>query len=97
MKRIFMTVIVLLGSIPFSQSHSWYDTACCNDKDCRPISTDAIYEKPEGIEVSIEGRKELVSYSALMQSKDGQWHVCLKEPTHYSPSIIRCLYRPVAG
>lgn len=53
--RIAVTAIAL-GALVYVLAkpvgaHSWYDYACCSEKDCRPIPFDAVTVTPDGYRV----------------------------------------------
>ncbi len=75
--------------------HSWYDGACCNDRDCREIDG-RVLEKKEGY--YLENYDTLIPYSdkRVRQSKDFDFHACFFMERGVETGI-RCLYVPGRG
>lgn len=85
-----MTVLKLLTAlwlcfvfaVPAS-AHDWYDSDCCNKKDCHPVQHDEVYEDKEGV---WHYKKYTFKGEGVRASKDAFFHVCLPE---YGK---RCIY-----
>ena len=96
--------IVVAFHVTPAFAHSWYDGACCSDKDCAPIPREYVTERKDGYEVHIpagghplvdEPLDAFVPYgdSKDRRSHDANFHGCISA---YSGKLI-CLYSPVNG
>lgn len=74
-----------------AQAHSFYDAACCSDKDCAPVHFSTIQEKPEGFYVLPQG--DFIERGKERFSPDGDWHVCRSETS----GRLLCIYVPGRG
>jgi hypothetical protein len=82
-------ILVLALSITFcslARAHSWYDSECCSDTDCRPVPDEDVAERKDGVFVKGWGLL-LPSDKRLRWSKDQQSHICVGSLT------LRCVYR----
>lgn len=86
MKRL--AFILLLGATP-AAAHSWYDAACCDLNDCRPIT--GVTEHPDGYHY----RNVVIPYGKARQSLDGGYHACfLSGGKIRTVDDIPCFYAP---
>lgn len=87
-------------------AHSWYDTTCCAEQDCRPIPDSDVLElrqgwmTPTGWVPYGDGR--------VKPSLDGHYHICMSKPMESPfaygdrnhqvvPPFMRCFYVPPRG
>lgn len=72
-----------------------YDTTCCHNRDCRPISSSRVKERPEGYLITIDN--EVIPYhdARIKDSPDGLFHWCTVNGRDDSRTI--CLYVPPRG
>lgn len=91
------TVLSLTGLANGARAHDaptgWkYPYSCCSLLDCRPVSSKAISEKPEGYQIQSTG--EMVGYqdTRLKESPDGEYHWCSVAGGEKSRTI--CLFVP---
>jgi hypothetical protein len=58
--------------IGFYLAHSWYPSDCCSDRDCHPVSADAVHQMQDGYEA------EGIFYpeSLVKPSRDARYHAC---------------------
>lgn len=95
-------VAMLVASIVWA--HSWYDPYCCNDKDCRPISSTA--EGWSEVELTSVGYVWTSSRSGIRHiiphgderirpSRDGDYHACELPDSPLGYEYARCLYVPM--
>lgn len=90
-------VAMLSLSATVSSAHDapsgWsYPYTCCSMNDCRPVSTAAVTERPEGFVINNTG--EVVAYSdaRVKNSPDGEFHWCSVAGEEKSRTI--CLFVP---
>jgi hypothetical protein len=82
-------VTVLRFSTP-ARGHSWYEQACCSEKDCAPVPAGDVADKPDGVHVKGWGVLS-PSDSRLRWSRDDRDHVCQQ------PNKLLCVYRRPMG
>lgn len=72
-----------------------YDAKCCQNRDCRPLSADAIKEGPDGYLITIG--KVTIPYRdpRVKDSPDGLFHWCSVNGKDDGRTI--CLYVPPRG
>lgn len=72
--------------------HSWYDPACCSERDCAPIPQGTKVEYAAGgYNVTLPGGSPIFfSQDKVKPSQDGLWHICINpvSGTRY------CIYVP---
>lgn len=73
----------LLISLSVAHGHDWYTdlrnndgTACCNDRDCRPVDVCRLSDGREGIDVLGACRPIPWDLVLPVPSPDGQHHAC---------------------
>ncbi len=81
----------LVFSLGKAAAHSWYDAACCSDRDCAPVPDEAVIEHPGGFEIRATG--ELVSRHNAKFGRDDRYHIC-RSPVS---NALLCLYIPNKG
>lgn len=64
--KVLATTLVLLV-------HEWYPTACCNDKDCRPVSCKELIIQDDG---SVKYKELVFTKEKKKVSMDGDCHAC---------------------
>lgn len=101
---IFFLIIlgIALAILAFSKpahAHSWYDHACCSERDCYPISSSDVESLPNGA-WRVKQTGEIFSgphgnspLGRVRFSPDGGFHRCSWNGNRQSPSI--CLYIPL--
>ncbi len=82
----------LWSSLPV-EAHSWYDTACCSDRDCEAIEPDAVNETAAGYEVNYFSKQGFAVHGfmpreKITHSQDGRFHGCATSVR------FLCLYVP---
>lgn len=78
-----LLVLVALLALTFTvRAHSWYDQACCHDRDCAPIP------EPRKVKGGYMHGQFFFPTKLLRYSKDGRWHACIMGQTPL------CLYAP---
>lgn len=83
---LFMTVNLALA-------HSWYDLACCSQKDCEPLDIESVTETETGYEVSYFSKqgfpvRGFMPREKTRHSQDGRFHGCA------TSTRFLCLYIP---
>jgi hypothetical protein len=92
----FMIVVMLLFTASYAKAHSWYDPACCSDRDCEPIPHESVQVTPSGYLWA----GMLIPFAEARISMDKDYHVCrgvytgiLIQPSMQKP----CFYAPMGG
>lgn len=65
----------VLWAVGKARAHSWYDTECCSDSDCRPVHQDEVVETDKGWKHLPTGTE--FTRSQVKPSKDRYFHVCI--------------------
>jgi hypothetical protein len=78
----------LLGPV---HAHDWYPFECCSDRDCAPLDTAEVDEKPEGFTIKSTG--EFIDRSKARFAPDGQFHIC----RYPASKLIICFFQPNRG
>ena len=101
-KPISVSVVsAILLSIPsLAAAHDapsgWsYDLACCYNRDCRPISSSAVREGPDGYVITIDNETVPYTDTRIKDSPDGLYHWCTVDGRDDGRTI--CLYVPPRG
>lgn len=81
------------ATLPAS-AHSFYDAACCSNRDCEPISFDSVTESAEGWTVHYQSKQgfPVMAFTPRgkeRHSQDGRFHGCA------TSTRFLCLYVPV--
>ena len=81
------------SSLP-AAAHSWYEPACCSDRDCEPISFDSVIETEYGYKVDYYSKQGFEVHNWIPREKtkhsqDGRFHACATR------TRFLCLYVPV--
>ena len=86
-KRILFVCLLLLILVSPVLAHDWYDSTCCSNQHCHPITCESITE--QGRVLVYKGMK---FYDSMIKpSKDALCHVCIgDENGPYQRPI--CLY-----
>ena len=71
-------------------AHSWYDDACCNERDCHPYAGKVV-EGPDAY-VLEDGTRIPVNDPKVRQGFDHQFHICIS-----ASGALLCFYRPLRG
>lgn len=85
MIRPILLSLLLAGP---AAAHSWYDSDCCSDKDCAPVSPSAITIRSDGYLATlnpgdhptvVRRTSRLIPFTDpdVRPSLDGEWHVCV--------------------
>jgi hypothetical protein len=88
---LLMSWIALFQWSQPAVAHSFYDAACCSDRDCAPVHFSTIRERPEGFYVLPQG--DFIERGKEKYSPDGDWHVCRSETS----GKLLCIYVPGRG
>lgn len=72
-----------------------YPYACCSGIDCRPVSKNAISERPNGFVINNTGEVIAPTDTRLRESPDGEYHWCSVAGDEHSRTI--CLFVPPRG
>lgn len=74
-----------------ARGHSFYEPACCSERDCAPVADGVVVEKPDGVHV--RGHDVLSRTDPRLRwSRDDRDHLCV------SPSSkLLCVYRRPNG
>lgn len=91
---------ILMSSASLALAHDapsgWsYDAACCFDRDCRPISSSAVKEGPDGYLITIDNETVPYTDTRIKDSPDGLFHWCTVDGRDDGRTI--CLYVPPRG
>lgn len=91
---LILLVMAYLGASLPAAAHSWYEPACCSNRDCEPIAFDAVTESAEGWTVHYQSKlgfpvMAFTPRGKERHSQDGRFHGCA------SPTRFLCLYVPV--
>jgi hypothetical protein len=81
----------VLLSVQGASSHSFYSQACCDDRDCAPISD--VRWTAAGWFVAATGETIATGDARIKASPDVQFHACI--PSYQKR--VRCLYVPGPG
>jgi hypothetical protein len=87
----FFACLGLLG-VKVAMAHSWYDAACCSEKDCAPIPDSDVADLGAG-GFYIHSRKEHIALKDTRQGKDENYHLCVNQATN----ARLCFYRKFNG
>jgi hypothetical protein len=71
-----MILLVLLALASPAWAHSWYDPACCSDRDCRPVPVTDLRENADGSWTYLP-RQITFSRHQIRPSKDRHHHTCI--------------------
>lgn len=82
--------ILLASSIILA--HSWYDAACCSDKDCRPVPCKELIAQPDG---TIKWKDVIFSRDKFKASLDGMCHTCISDAD--GADYGYCVYLPAGS
>ncbi len=103
-------ILIMVGRIGFASvadAHEWYDPACCDERDCRPIDAEHVTITPQGYRVEVGTLKAVVPFNEVRPSQDAGYHVCTYQlrrpqmgPSEFNEKIRRikdraCLYVPL--
>lgn len=88
-----------------AESHEWYPSWCCSDRDCAPIPEQLVREVSGGFLVTIPpgahpmwGREKpkplsvQIPYRGMKMSPDNQWHICIS-----STGEVICFFGVIGG
>jgi hypothetical protein len=96
----------LFLSATSAAAHSWYDSGCCDTKDCAPLPDGAVVAGPEGYEIFLragehpmlnEDLRIRIPYGdmRILPAQDGRFHGCVFGSPGYKQ--FRCFYVPGGG
>lgn len=69
-----------------------YDLQCCQNRDCRPISSSWVKEGPDGYVITIDNETVPYRDARIKNSPDGMYHWCTVDGRDDGRTI--CLYVP---
>jgi hypothetical protein len=72
------------------RAHSWYEAACCSQRDCAPVEDGVVAEKSDGVHVQGHGILSRTD-SRLRMSRDDRDHICQET------GKLLCVYRKPNG
>lgn len=87
MRLLVFSLVILLGILlaySISWGHSWYDSDCCSNTDCRPVACDELIEQNDG---KIKYGAWTIEKPNVRPSKDSKCHICIPQT-----QIPRCAY-----
>lgn len=94
---LFAAIIVvsMLLIAEMARAHSWYDAACCSQKDCEPIPDTAVRIESGGYHVRYVGAlgfhvDVIVPFNEAKPSRDEHYHGCA------TSDRFLCLYAPAS-
>jgi hypothetical protein len=93
MGRTGLLLAVLLAFVSPAQSHSWYPSQCCHERDCFGVPDDAVALTKAGWLVRATG--EIVPLGRAAYSPDGRFHRCTAEAAIGGRTL--CLFVPRNG
>lgn len=102
LKAIAIAAFLCVGTT-VAYGHSWYDSACCSNKDCAPLVDGDVVEQSQGWYIQSIGEHVPYNSRKIRISKDKHFHVCKVPHTEYRNGektvtyFIRCLYIPGFG
>jgi len=92
---VIALALMLLASITPAGAHDWYESACCHNKDCKPVPDGVVTETADGVRV--EGFGILSeSDSRLRWSQDDRDHICAFPQSTFGAPVtkkLQCVYR----
>ena len=99
-----MRALLLAAALLLCSAHSWYDYACCSDKDCFELPDGSVRVTKTGyyVTLSVNGHplQLHIAQSEAKPSQDEHYHICLM-PTYgeaaEQPFTARCFYAPPLG
>jgi hypothetical protein len=88
----------LLAALPIcspegARAHSWYEAACCSERDCVPVEEGVVVEKADGVHVQGHGILNRMD-PRLRMSRDDRDHLCVAP---HSSTKLLCVYRKPNG
>lgn len=95
----FLAVATLLSAaiglvvMDDAEGHEFYETDCCNDRDCAPAAPGDVVEGPNGYEIKSLGITVPYNDEKVRQAPDGQFHICATPTMKH----FLCLYVPGRG
>lgn len=89
MRRAALALAACLAATG-AAAHSWYDNACCNERDCHPYEGKVV-EGPDAY-VLEDGTRIPVNDPKVRQGLDDQFHICIG-----ASGALLCFYRPLRG
>lgn len=101
----------LLASTVTAAAHDtatgWsYDAVCCSNTDCAVIPYSAVEIRADGVRVTLRpGDHPMVTrehtftraFKDLRQSRDDEWHACVREDVNGASLVVYCVYQPPMG
>ena len=76
-----------------ARAHSWYEAACCSERDCVPVEEGVVVEKTDGVHVQGHGILNRMD-PRLRMSRDDRDHLCIAQ---HSSTKLLCVYRKPNG
>lgn len=98
--------LIMSFAVDLARSHSWYEPACCDTRDCRQISGvrggepwSEIVDHGDAYvwESSETGKTHIIPKSdeRIRPSRDGFYHGCEITGEHIEDAYPQCIYVPV--
>jgi hypothetical protein len=99
---VAFAIWVLAWAILPAQAHSWYDGACCSERDCFELKPGAVTITRTGYMIQIVVNGVPLHFTAAQSesktSQDEHYHICLMPtPNGEQPFGMRCFYAPPLG
>jgi hypothetical protein len=95
LRRSLLFVLLVLLPWGAAGAHSWYDSRCCNDRDCRRATN--VETLPNGARrvTADNGMVVMVNpgFARIHPSQDNDYHICYYLTWRGEP-MPRCLYVP---
>jgi hypothetical protein len=76
-----------------ARAHSWYEVACCSERDCVPVEDGVVVEKTDGVHVQGFGILSRTD-PRLRLSRDDRDHLCVAQA---GATKLICVYRKPNG
>jgi len=90
MRMLCYAAAFLILCVGLAHAHSWYDPACCSERDCEPYKGE-LKEMADGYHLE-DGTVILYSDKRIRLSADNEYHIC-----KYPSGQIICFYIPAGG
>jgi hypothetical protein len=99
---IALALWLLAGVFSPVKAHSWYDGACCSERDCFELKPGAVTITRTGYNIQIVVNGVPLHFTAAQSesktSQDEHYHICLMPtPNGEQPFGMRCFYAPPLG
>lgn len=93
---VFITLAWIAAFWPaYSHGHSFYDPACCSDRDCGPLPDGIVTGTKDGWHIATNNMTLPYNSPKVRNSPDGKFHGCFLNGNPKTALI--CLYVPGMG